>query len=52
MNYKKERINQQNFDESYNLFADRLYFCEISGTILLTFVRHGKTRKAESGEFT
>ena len=48
--YKNAWIMHRNFDESYNLYGHRLYFIAISGTIVVTFVRPGKTRAAESGE--
>ena len=50
MSDKKAGEDDGNFDVSYNLLAGRLYFYERSGSIIGTFVRHGKTRLAESGD--
>lgn len=48
--YKKVKVKQGKFDDSYNLYLAWLYFLRRSATIIATFVRPGKTHVAESGD--
>ena len=49
--HKKEECKENEFDVLYNFCVDRLYFLHRSGSIIATFVRHGKTQEAESGDY-